>query len=199
VLLSPNPAIQLHTSDERLSGVLSVRRRVGKRRTIDAWVRESEEYTMWPYDERSLVFRVTPAQSVWEAENVTDGWSRQHILPHLWASERITEGKPEWIELAWDTPQTIRSIHLVMNTDMNRLIYNIQHIYTFSAIPECIRDATVQAFVGGKWRNVSVVRDNHHRLVVVDVEAVTTERIRVLCEATHGHNRFELNAIRVYS
>ncbi len=189
VLLEPNDAVALHTTTESLAGVLSARRSDRPGRPEGPW---------WPYEECNYVFRIAPSQAVWNASNVTDGHARPYILPHLWVSEPTALEGPEWLELSWDSPREISEVRLAVNTDLNRVIYNVQHVYDERIIPHTLSNLRIDVPDGDGWRTVASVRGNRHRIVAMAFEAVTTDRFRVVCEATNGHDRCEVYEVRAY-
>lgn len=84
--------------------------------------------------------------------------------PHMWVSERMEEGRPEWLELEWTAPVAVSEVHLTFNDDVNEDLINLHHHETpFIVIPELIRDYDVEARIGGEWRTLAVEQGNRKR------------------------------------
>jgi len=187
LLLAPDKRLHLRTTAERLAGVMSVRQE------------EFRDGLWWPDEGWNLMFRLDPAQPCWEAANVVDGYARPYILPHLWVSNPVRPGEPEWLQLDWEQPRRISEVRLALNSDLNRVIYNVQQQYAERVIPMLARDLRVQiGEENGAWTTVATVTENHQRALVVPTSGVTTSRLRVLFDATNGHDRAEVYEVRVY-
>ena len=189
VLLEPNDAVSLRLTGESLAGVLSVCKHDRPDRP---------EGPHWPVEDGTHAFQITPEQAVWSESNVTDGHARPHIMPHLWVSDPIEDVRSEWLELPWDEPRELSEVRIAVNTDLNRVIYNIQHRYDERIVRHALRDIRVDIPDGDGWRTIASTRDNRQRMVAMAFEAVTTDRLRVVCEATNGHDRCEIYEIRAY-
>jgi hypothetical protein len=189
IVLEPNEAIRLHATADVPAGVLTSSEREKHEEARVPW---------WIPEKWNAVFRVSPAQSVWEPSNIIDGYARPHILPRIWVSDVMESESPEYTELTWSETKTVRQVRIVTNTDVNIPIYTLRGPYLYRAIPQCVADFTIQVNLDGVWTTVAEVHDNHHRHVVADFDPVETDAVRIVCEATHGHDRCELYEVRVY-
>ena len=61
-----------------------------------------------------------------------------------------------------------------------------------------VRDYTIECFVDGKWKAVARVRDNFQRFRRHNFVQVTTDRIRITVEATHGAKSARIFEVRAY-
>jgi hypothetical protein len=147
-------------------------------------------------------FRLAAPTAAFTPGKAIDGYLRPFAGPHLWSSDQIVPGQPEWLELQWDQPVQISTIHLTFNDDVNEDLINLHHHKTpFEVIPELVKDYRVEASVeGGDWHTVAEFSGNHKRKRVhVLSTAVTTDRIRVVIESTNGGSYAEIIEVRAYA
>jgi hypothetical protein len=186
-VVQKNPRLALYGSARRFSGVLSSR--------------SNDE--PWPIPRLDLfAFRIHPAQEPYSAANVINGYARPYILPNLWVSgERVAtqvKARPH-LDLSWPGERTIRQVRLYLSHDPDMQIPTMLMKYPFRAFPTVLKDFTLQARVRGRMKQIAAVRDNHRRLVVIDLAApVTTDALRLVVEATNGSPHAEVFEIRVY-
>jgi hypothetical protein len=188
VILEPNENVYLHATTDTPAGVLT---------SCEDGQQPEARVPYWRTEKWNAVFRLSPFQSVWDSTNITDGYARPTVLPHIWASQP-TDGSPEWVELTWSEGQTVRQVYVVTNTDVDIPLYTVQRPYDYRTIKQCVRDMQIQVRIDNAWTTVATVRDNHQRLVVTEFDPVETDAVRIVCEATHGHDRCELYEVRVY-
>lgn len=190
LVVKKNARLSLHGSRETITGVLSSR---GNRRP-------------WPEPRTDLfAFRIEPAQRPFEAANVANGFARPYILPNLWISDVATgpkaRRKPR-VELSWLKPQAIRQVRVYLSHDPDMQIPTMMMRYPFRAVPTVLRDFSIYGRVGGRMRLLAKVRNNHRRMVVVNLKkAVRADALRLVAEATNapdGAGRAEIYEIRVY-
>jgi hypothetical protein len=144
----------------------------------------------------TLAFRVTPAQPVYAPEQVLSGVTRPHRATNLW---RADAGRPlpQWLELAWDRPQTVREVQL---TFPGHLLRELHAYPPFFRDPQMPRDYAIEAFVDGAWREVHVERGNYQRQRRHTLPSpVTTERIRITIHATNGDPAAAIHEVRVHA
>lgn len=122
-------------------------------------------------------FETVPVQRPYEPSNVTNGIPQSEHLPNIWLSEPLDQ--LQTLTLEWDAPQSIREVHLILDTDMNM---DQPRYYSPETL---IADLTVFAEVDGAWKEIAIVADNRRRKLVLPVEAVTTSRIRLECRRVH--------------
>jgi hypothetical protein len=97
------------------------------------------------------------------AANVIDGLARLTAgKTSAWAPDP-RQPLPQWVELAWPTPQTFNTVHVTFLTNNNS--------------PERF---ALEAWQSGTWRRVAEVNANRHRRHVLPLERVTTSRLRLV-------------------
>jgi hypothetical protein len=130
---------------------------------------------------------------------------RVEASSNRWMSEP-GEGMPAWLELRWESPQTLNSVQLVFDTGLCRLLtQSMADGYTKKMAwgkpqVETVRDHSLQV-VGdnGDWCDMVVEKGNYQRRRVHTLdEPVTTEALRILVEGTNGLDHARVIEIRVY-
>ena len=153
------------------------------------------------------------ASSEWDnakAVNVIDGHLRDYPVDksqpqiHHWAA-RMGE-KPEWIELAWDTPQDIAYIQITFNTGFQRELTltaddSITSTIVRAAQPETVRDYEVSSRTQGReeWTNIASVQGNHQRVNRHLVKVKNSTAIRIEVGTTNGDAFARIFEIRCYA
>lgn len=110
------------------------------------------------------------------ARSVLDGTARAvEGSANAWVPCADTPG-PHWLELAWDAPVAFNTVHIAFQTA--RL---------------APRRFSVEVRRDGEWRTVAEVERNRHRRHVLGLDAVWTDRLRVVQEQATG-----ICEVRVY-
>ncbi|MEA2067600.1 MAG: FAD-dependent oxidoreductase [Verrucomicrobiota bacterium] len=125
-------------------------------------------------------------------ENVIDGVSRiEGEKTHMWKSDPA-QPLPQWVGLAWDRPQTIRSLQLTFDTNLDTWLYKV----VFEQ--EVARDYEVQYRSDGVWKTLLRETDNCHRHRIHHFDAITTDGLRVVIHKTGGDPSARVYEIRAY-
>lgn len=206
VIIKANDALSFHTADCGQSGVLGFLR---NNRPIIVHRDEPDrpqpaqptvEWSMREFERKLPCFRLLSPTSALAPSKATDGYVRPYGGPHMWSSEPMQAGRPEWLELSWEKPVTVGSVHLTFNDDVNEDLINLHHHTTpFEAIPELVRDYRLEAYANGEWTVVAERKNNHKRKHVHQLDApLAADRLRVVVEATNGSPCAEIIEVRVY-
>lgn len=190
---SPQAGVSLYATRERMTGCLS----------------SLSDDEPWPNPRTELfAFRLSQDQPVFEADNITNGYSQPYIMPRLWISGRKftaptgAGGNPAnapWVELSWPEPQQVSELLLYFSADFDMQIPTMLLDYPFRAIPTVIKEATVFAELEEDLQPVAEIRHNHMRLVRLKLkQTLRTRRLRLRLEAANGADRAELCEVRVY-
>jgi len=122
-------------------------------------------------------------------------WAKGNPQPAMncWQSgdgERL----PQWIELAWDAPQTLSVVQCVFDTDLNMSLPKQR-----DAFPDvCVRGYRIECEVDGRWKRVAGDRLNFQRFRSHRFDPVTTHKLRLTVEYTHGAPFARVFEIRAY-
>lgn len=143
----------------------------------------------------AMRFRVEPAQACYGAANALSGVTRPYRSPNLWRSDP-SAALPQWLELAWAEPVTVRQVELTFPGNLLRDYRSYPALYRD---PQCPKDVTVEACVGGNWTAVGELRGNYQRRRVIELAApVLADRLRVTVHATNGDPSAAIYEIRCY-
>jgi len=139
-----------------------------------------------------------------QAANVINGWVR--ALPgydNQWAAPLGADGA--WLELAWDTPQTIRQAHLTFDSGFQReLTLSSSDAANVDIVrapqPETVKKYSVlyQTEDGEEWTELASVDDNHQRLRRHYFKAVSAKRVRIHVKETNGDPLARIFEARCY-
>lgn len=180
--LLPNPQVQWHVAGAVEPGHVSAfEMSPGKMRRYSSGVTHS--------------MQVEPPQKSYAAANVLSGVTRPHATTNLWRSDP-QQSLPQWLELAWKTPQNISEMILTFPGHLLREYHAYAPMYRD---PQCVRDYDIQIREGDDWCTVVEVRGNYQRRNVVPfAESLRTDRMRVVVLATHGDPSAAIYEVRLY-
>jgi hypothetical protein len=143
----------------------------------------------------TMSLRVDPPQACYEPSNVLSGETRPHHFTNLWRSDP-TLVLPQWLQLTWETPQTITRIEL---TFPGHLLREYHAYAPFYRDPQCPRDYRIEAEIDGKWAVAVEIQGNYQRRREhVLREVVVTNRLRVVVLATNGDPSAAIYELRTY-
>ncbi|XID90267.1 FAD-dependent oxidoreductase [Paenibacillaceae bacterium WGS1546] len=201
-VIEANEAISLHKSGEPLFGVLGFNNKIAASSDF-AEYQESQLTMAWSQKGLSrtpFCVRVSPGTEAYAAQSVIDGYARPYDGPHVWMSEAMKPGREEWVELAWQSAETVSEVHLIFNDDVNEDLINLHHHRTpFEVIPELVKDYRLEAYDDGEWKTLLRETDNRKRKRVHRLErTIQAERLRVVVESTNGSRHAQIVEIRVY-
>ena len=204
VCLMKNPAVTVHTTDWRVSGVLAVSNTQNpavsnygaQRPTHDLGV---DAFEFWVPLRRpaghNLAISVDPPLEGFAAHNITNGWARPVAGPNAWVA--ALEDSEAWLALNWDTPQTIKRIEITFDTDYDHPMESTQMGHPEHTMPFCVTRYTIRDAAG---HVVAEIAHNHQsRNVIVLDEPVHTDRLHIELGETHGHAPIALFEVRCYS
>lgn len=204
IIIKENDQVQLHLSDQALTGVLCFTRqtmpaissRLEERMHNQAVV----EWEMKSLHRSSFCFRVTPDTKAYAPEQVINGFSRPYGQPNLWVSGNDTS-MMEWLEMILPSPIELGEIHLLFNDDVNEYLNNLHFSQTpFRVMPEIVKQFKIQAWTGYEWADMVMEPNNRKRKYIhYCKQGLSTEKIKIVFYSTNGSARFELIEMRVYS
>ncbi len=139
-------------------------------------------------------------------EHITTGETRD--LPGRWSNRwgGPMTGDGAWIELDWDTPQTIGHVQLLFDSGFHRELTLSEHAGVKNRVvrkaqPETVRDYALlaQTEPGGEWTELVRVEGNYQRLRRHDFAAVQAHALRLHVTATNGNPEARVYEIRCYA
>jgi hypothetical protein len=127
-------------------------------------------------------------------ENIINGYSRIADAEHyMWVSNPEAE-MPQWIELIFDEPQSVNSLYLTFDTDMN----GPPMLSCQARVPQCVRDYQVSCRTSEGWIPVAEVNGNFLRHRRHHFRTLEADRIRLTVTATNGDPSARVFEIRAY-
>lgn len=144
----------------------------------------------------TLSFKVSPAQSVYSPESVTNGVTRPHRQPNLWRSD-ASEIDDSWLALQWEEKKTIRTIEL---TFPGHLVREYHAYGPFYQDAQCVSDYSILCHeADGSWKELAFVEGNYQRRCIHRLdEAVETDRLNIVLHKTHGDPVQSIYEVRCY-
>ncbi|MEK5494580.1 FAD-dependent oxidoreductase [Paenibacillus sp. FSL R7-0297] len=203
LIIKANAAITLHMADQPTSGMLAYGHSNTPVVSLDFQNQPAQPVVLWDkkkFDHTAPCIRLSGQTQAFAADKAVDGYLRPYGGPHLWSSDRMNSGRPEWHELAWSAPVTLREVHVTFNDDVNEDLINLHHHITpYEVLPTLVKDYRIEAYVNGNWTAVAAGSDNHKRKHVhLLSEAVVADRLRVIVLETNGSEYAEIIEVRVY-
>ncbi|WP_281885269.1 FAD-dependent oxidoreductase [Paenibacillus sp. YYML68] len=197
--LEPNEAIQLGMVRDELNGLFFLSKQPLNRRTTFCDIDTLEvKKEMWRSAEGLPCYRTVPEQAVYGADNLNNGYSRNHGLPNLWLSA-ITAGD-ETVTICWNEEQSISRLQLTFDSNLNCNYDNLEMYKDFTVFPTVVKDYTVYAKgEDDTYREVVSVTDNYHRVNSLSFDAIATREIKVVFHKTNGAKRVGVYEIRAYA
>jgi hypothetical protein len=195
VCLMKNEHVRVHGSQQRVTGILSVRHTRTQKPQHDIGV---ETFEMWCPSRRpgghNFTLILDPPIDVFGAQNVTNGIARPTHAPNAWVAD-FDDPQPT-LTLRWDRPQTIARLDLAFDTDWDHAMETVLMGHPENAIPFCVRHARVRDAAG---KVVAELADNHQpRRTLLLNPAVTTDKLAIELVETWGQVPAALFEVRCY-
>jgi hypothetical protein len=143
---------------------------------------------------------VVPAQPLHGPANVVNAHSRPTNLPNLWVSAPSDFQRPEWISLEWPTSRDITGVQVLFDSALHFHFGQSWQGYPVRAIPTLVKDyRIIVRRSDGSETILADVRDNHLRNRRHDHRIDGVTALRLECLSTHGVERAQVYAIRVFA
>jgi hypothetical protein len=203
VCLMRNPAIHVHTSEVRVTGLLAVSNAQNpavsnfgaQQPTEDIGV---DSFEFWVPMRRpqgqNLVFELDHPLANFGVEQIRSGWSRPTFGPNAWVS--ALHDRTPWVDARWSHPETIRSVHLKFDTDFDHPMESVLMGHPERVVPYCVKHFRIR---DGSGRILAERTDNHetHHDLLFD-PPLTTDCLRVEILAVHGNAPAALFELRAH-
>jgi hypothetical protein len=204
ICLMKNPAVAVHTSEQRVTGVLSVCNTQNlsvsnygaQQPTHDIGIEAFEFWTPLRRPKgQNLAVTVEPPLAVFEPSSVIIGWARPTTGPNAWVAAPADPAPT--LRLEWDQPQTIRRIELSFDTDFDHPMESVLMGHPENVMPFCVKRYRLLDGIG---RLVAACDDNHQtRNTICLDKPISTTCIRIELPETHGNAPAALFEVRCYS
>ncbi len=204
VCLLENPAVAVHTTQQRATAILSVCKtqnpsvsNYGEQRpTQDIGV---EAFEFWvPLrrpNARNLAVTVEPPLAAFEPANVADGWARPTAGPNAWVA--APDDPTPTLTLEWEQPQTIRRIELSFDTDFDHPMESVLMGHPERVMPFCVKRYRL---LDERGRVVAACDDNHQtRNTIALTEPLVTSSLHIEVLEMNGDAPAALFEVRCYA
>ena len=142
----------------------------------------------------NLAFRLNKPISLFEPENLKNGWHRPIAGPNAWVAA-ADDRNPE-LQLQWNDNQRISKIDFVFDTDFDHPMENVIYVHPETVMPFCTQDIEVLDDAGNV---VGTINDNHlTKRTLTFTTPVTTHSLKIRLRNSHAHVPVSLMEVRVY-
>ena len=148
--LMGNPAVSVHLSDQRVTGVLSLvqkfNRAVAKSPRQEPPANSGiEAFEFWLPQRRpggkNFACQISPALNVFGVKNLTNGFARPVRQPNAWVA--AFEDEQPCLKLTWAKPQKISRVELMFDTDYDHPMESVLMEHPERVMPFCVPNVVV--------------------------------------------------------
>ena len=204
VCFAKNPAVCIHSSQQRVTGILSVANHqnpavsnFGKQEpTEDIGI---ETFEFWCPKRRpgghNLALTIEPPLPAFEPANVANGLARPTAGPNAWVAD-VDDGKPTLV-LEWSQPQTVARLVLSFDPDYDHPMESVLMGQPETAMPFCVKRYRV---IDDDHNVVAEENDNHQARNTIRFDPpLVTGRLAIECLSTHGNAPAAIFDVRCYA
>ncbi len=196
--------LRLRTSEQRLTGVLSLCHQVNLAVAKSAVQTPPDDigvdtFEFWQPQRRpgghNLALRIDPPINAFAARNIVNGIARPTNQPNAWVAD-FADPAPT-LTLRWPTPQTVGRIELWFDVDYDHPMESVLMGHPERRMPFCVERYRV---LDADGRVLAACADNHQaRNVIVLPSPVTTRALHFELTAPSPHVPAALFAVRCYA
>jgi hypothetical protein len=199
-----NPLVQLHYSDKRITGLLSVFNTVNK--AVSNFGKQTppedigvDEFEFWcpkrRPDGQNIAFTHKEGVDLFNASNIVNGIDRPVTKPNAWVAD-WNDPKPQ-LNIEWKVPQTIRKISLFFDTDFDHPMESVLMGHPESVMPFCVRNYRI---IDDKGDLVFAKQDNYQTINQIELPAqITTKSLHLFVDHPSKEVPAAVFSIRCYS
>ncbi len=138
-----------------------------------------------------------------DVANLVDGLARDESGVN---SHWMSKGTEAVLELDWRRNVDISSIEFKFDTNLYRHIMmhkdpakSLGSIRQEAGIPkELVKSLTIDAMIDGEWKQVAEVKDNITRYLPIEIDPISTKKLRINLHETYGANDIKMFEIGCY-
>ncbi|RPE05730.1 FAD-dependent oxidoreductase [Chitinophaga lutea] len=193
-----NPAVLLHFTDKRVTGILSVFNTVNK--AVSNYGKQTppedigmDAFEFWCPRRRpeghNVDFKVAEGLKMFSPENVRNGLERPVSQPNAWVAG-WDDPKPA-LTLSWNEPKAISDIELFFDTDYDHPMESVLMTHPETAMPFCVRKYRVKDEAGNilaektdnyqAYNRIQLAAPLHTRRLVIEVEHPSDKVPAAIC------------------
>jgi hypothetical protein len=192
VTFRKNPHVRLQTSQQRVTGILSVANRYNKSVATSSLQQPPigvdigvETFEFWTPQRRpqghNLALRIDPPLAVFGPNNVINGIARPICAPNAWVAD-FDDPQPR-LTLSWPGPVTLRQVELSFDTDFDHPMESVLMGHPENVMPFCVKSYRLLA---DSVEFASVLGNHQTRNKVEFQSPVTLQSLTLQLESTHG-------------
>ncbi len=204
LMFRKNQLVKLQFTRQRITGMLSVFNLVNK--DVSNYGRQTptedigvEEFEFWCPQRRpnglNIALDFTPGLDIFKAENIRNGTDRPTMQPNAWVAA-YDDANPK-LTLEWDEEQSIKSIHLVFDTDYDHPMETVLIHHPESVMPFCVRNYSIYSEDGTR---IYQRNGNYQSRNIITLAApVTTKKLVINIQHPSALVPAALFAVRCYA
>lgn len=195
VCLMENPAVALHLSEMRVTGLLALEYRRTQMPPQDIGV---ESFEFWSPPRRpagqNIAMRFVPPIDGFSEQNICNGLARPVAQVNAWVAD--PEDPEPTLDIKWIAPKSISKVRLMFDSDFDHAMET-----TLRGHPEAVMPFAVKAYRlrdgGGKL--LAECHDNHQTVNTISFdEPLETDRLQLELISSQGDAPAALFAMQVY-
>lgn len=198
-----NPEVQLHYSDKRVTGILSVFNTINK--AVSNYGKQTppedigmDAFEFWCPQRRpeghNIAFKYPGGLDLFKAENIRNGIDRPVSAPNAWVPH-WTDAAPT-LTLSWDKAQEIGHIDLFFDTDYDHPMESVLMQHPETAMPFCVRQYKVKDEKGNIIAEQKENYQTHNRIQLK--QPVTTTKLVIEVQHPSAQVPAAIFAVRCY-
>lgn len=171
-----NESVQLRTSRQSLSGVLSVYNGCNAAVSNNGSQEGSPEsgidgFEFWTPRRRPagglIAFSSPTPLYAFSKNNLFNGFNRPHLLPNVWIAD--PQDPHPSLDFQWEAERSINRIVVNLDADFDHAMESVLMGHPEDVVPTCVREFAVY---DADNRKVAEVMDNHNARVVIQLDKV---------------------------
>ncbi len=198
-----NPSVELHFTEKRVTGMLSVFNSVNK--AVSNYGKQTppedigmEAFEFWCPQRRpeghNIDLKYPQGVNLFKAENVRNGTDRPTNAPNAWVAD-WNAPQPQ-LTLKWSAPQQISRIYLCMDTDYDHPMESVLMSHPEAVMPFCVRHYRIKDAAGNI---IAEKKDNYQTQNHIQLQQpVITDELVIELEHPSEHVPAALFAVRCY-
>lgn len=198
-----NPLVELHFSEKRVSGILSVFNTINK--AVSNYGKQTppedigmDEFEFWCPQRRpeghNIDLQYLSGLDVFKATNIRNGVDRPVAQPNAWVAD-WNDAHPQ-LSISWDTPKTISEIDLFFDTDYDHPMESVLMSHPESVMPFCVRKYKIRDEAGNVLAESKDNYQTHNRVRLA--QPVTTGKLVIEVEHPSEDIPAAIFAVRCY-
>lgn len=198
-----NPLVQLHHTQKRVTGILSVFNTINK--AVSNYGKQTppehigmDAFEFWCPQRRpeghNIAFKYPTSPEIFRAENIRNGIDRPTSQPNAWVAD-WNDAAPQ-LTIEWKEPQTVSHIDLFFDADYDHPMESVLMHHPETAMPFCVRNYRVKDSAGNI---IAMKKDNFHTHNAISLsKPVVTDRLIIELEHPSADVPAAVFAVRCY-